>query len=348
MPITSAPFGVTSSGEPVTAYTLTNRHGCSAVILDFGCTIHALTVPDRDGAPTDVVLGYDSVQDYERGSCYYGAFVGQYANRIKGSRFPLCGKEVVLTPNERGNHLHGCFSFVRYDASIQGDSLVFHRVSPDGEDGYPGAVALTVTYTLTEDNGLVLDYRAVTDAPTVLNLTNHSYFNLSGHASGSAEDTVVQLNASRITEMDAESIPTGVIREVSGTAFDFTVPKPIGQDIAADDEQLRFGGGYDHNFILDLPSLETPVVTAQSPRTGILMDVYTTQPAVQFYTGNFVQDDPAAQCGKGGASYVQRGGFCLETQRYPDSPNRPEFPSTTLLPGEVYHEVTEYRFSTTE
>lgn len=348
MSITSAPFGVTAAGEPVTAYTLTNAQGCSAVLLDFGCAIQSLTVPDRSGVPTDVVLGYDSVQGYEQGSCYYGAFVGRYANRIKDSRFSLGGKEVVLTPNNGKNHLHGCFSFVRYAASVQGDSLVLRRVSPDGEDGYPGAVDLTVTCTLTEENGLVLDYRATTDAPTVLNLTNHSYFNLSGHAAGPALDTVLQLNASRITEMDRESIPTGVLRAVSDTAFDFTVPKPIGQDIDGEDEQLRFGHGYDHNFILDLPSLETPVATAVSPVTGILMDVYTTQPAVQFYSGNAVHFDPAAAFCKEGAVYPSRGGFCLETQRYPDSPNRPEFPSTVLLPGEVYHEVTEYRFSTIE
>ncbi len=348
MSITSAPFGVTTAGIPVTAYTLTNRHGCRAVVLDYGGTVQSLIVPDRDGTPTDVVLGYDSVADYERGSCYYGTFVGRYANRIAGSRFPLEGSEVQLTPNEGRNHLHGNFCFEVYDAAVEGDSLVLRRTSPDGEDGYPGAVTLKLTYTLTEEDGLVLDYQASTDRTTVINLTNHSYFNLSGHASGTALDTVLQLNASRITEADSESIPTGVIRSLSPEdPFNFTVPKAIGRDIGADDPQLRFGNGYDHNYILDLPSLETPIATAVSPRTGILMDVYTTQPAVQFYSANFVQDDPVGH-GKGGAVYPQRGGFCLETQHYPDSPNRPEFPSTVLRPGEVYHQVTEYRFSVSE
>ncbi|MCD8086853.1 MAG: galactose mutarotase [Clostridiales bacterium] len=348
MSITSAPFGVTAAGIPVTAYTLTNRHGSRAVVLDYGGTVQSLIVPDRDGTPTDVVLGYDSVADYERGSCYYGAFVGRYANRIAGSRFPLEGREVQLTPNEGRNHLHGNFCFEVYDAAVEGDSLVLRRTSTDGEDGYPGAVTLKLTYTLTEENGLVLDYQAATDQTTVINLTNHSYFNLSGHASGAALDTVLQLNASRITEADSESIPTGVIRDLSPEdPFNFTVPKAIGRDIGADDQQLRFGGGYDHNYILDLPSLETPVATAVSPRTGILMDVYTTQPGVQFYSANFVQDDPVGH-GKGDTVYPQRGGFCLETQHYPDSPNRPEFPSTVLRPGEAYHQVTEYRFSVTE
>ncbi|MCC8100343.1 MAG: galactose mutarotase [Clostridiales bacterium] len=348
MSITSAPFGITRSGHPVTAYTLANSHGCKAVVLDFGGTVQSLIIPDRDGQPTDVVLGYDSVADYEQGSCYYGAFVGRYANRISGSRFPLEGQEVQLTPNEGRNHLHGNFCFEVYDAAVEGDSLVLRRTSPDGEDGYPGTVTLTVTYTLTEQDGLVLDYQASTDKPTVLNLTNHAYFNLSGHASGTALDTVLQLNASRITEADSESIPTGVIRDLAPEdPFNFTVPKAISRDIGADDPQLRFGGGYDHNFILDLPSLETPVATAVSPRTGILMDVYTTQPAVQFYSANFVQDDPVGH-GKGGIVYPQRGGFCLETQHYPDSPNRPAFPSTELRPGEVYHQVTEYRFSVSD
>lgn len=348
MSITSAPFGVTRSGRPVTAYTLSNSHGCKAVVLDFGGTVQSLIVPDRGGKPTDVVLGYDSVGDYERGSCYYGAFVGRYANRIAASRFPLEGGTVQLTPNEGRNHLHGNYCFEVYDAAAEGDSLVLRRTSPDGEDGYPGTMTLTVTYTLTEQNGLVLEYQAATDKTTVINLTNHAYFNLSGHASGTALDTVLQLNASRITEMDGESIPTGVIRNLSpDDPFNFTVPKAISRDIDGDDPQLRFGSGYDHNFIFDLPSLETPVATAVSPRSGILMDVYTTQPGVQFYSANFVQDDPVGH-GKGGVAYPKRGGFCLETQHYPDSPNRPAFPSTVLRPGETYHQVTEYRFSVSD
>jgi aldose 1-epimerase len=347
MSITTAPFGKTAKGTPVTAYTLTNTKGCSAVILDFGGVVQSLIVPDQQGNPTDVVMGFDDVAGYEATTAFYGAFVGRFANRIGASRFPLAGKEVVLTPNEGENHLHGCFPFVPYAAAVEGDALILRRTSPDGEDGYPGTVEITVTYTLTEENGLVMDYRATTDQTTVVNLTNHSYFNLSGDGSGEITNTLLQLNASAMTEVDSHSIPTGVIRPVEGTAFDFTTPKAIGQDIEAEDQQLRFGGGYDHNLILDLPSLETPVATAQSPVTGIVMDVYTTQPAVQFYTGNFIQDDPH-KLGKGGKVNTHRGGFCLETQHYPDSPNRPEFPSTTLLPGEEYHQVTEYRFSVAE
>lgn len=347
MPVTTAPFGVTTKGEAVTAYTLTNASGCSAVILDYGGIVQSLIVPDKSGQPVDVVLGYDGLQSYEKGSCFYGAFVGRYANRIGGSRFPLEGGEVVLTPNEGKNHLHGVFSFCVYDASVEGGSLVLRRTSPDGEDGYPGALDITVTYTLTEENGLRMDYRATTDRATVVNLTNHSYFNLSGQGSGDILDTVVQLNASYMTETNGESIPTGVLRPVEGTAFDFTVPKPIGRDIGKEDPQLRSGGGYDHNMVLDLPSLTTPVATAFSPVTGILMDLYTTQPGVQFYTGNNIPSDPVGR-GKGGVVYPFRGGFCLETQHYPDSPNHPAFPSALLKPGEVYHQVTEFRFSLVE
>lgn len=347
MSVTSAPFGVTKRGEPVTAYTITNASGASAVILNYGGVVQALSVPDRDGRLVDTVLGYEDVASYEDGTCFFGAFVGRFANRIGGSRFPLEGREIVLTPNEKGNHLHGAFPFAVYDVTVGENRITLRRTSPDGEDGYPGAMEVSVTYTLTDENGLVMDYRATTSQTTVVNLTNHAYFNLSGQDSGDILDTVLQLNASAITPTDAESIPTGEIRPVAGTPFDFTVPKPIGRDIGAEDQQLIFAGGYDHNFILDLPGLEAPVATAYSPATGILMDVYTTQPAVQFYAGNFIQSDPMPR-GKGGKKNPHRGGFCLETQHYPDSPNHPQFPSTVLRPGEEYHHVTEYRFSLAE
>lgn len=347
MSVTASPFGVTQQGEPVTAYTLTNAAGMRVVVLNYGGVIQSLFVPDRAGEPVDIVLGYDTVAGYEHGNCFYGAFVGRYGNRIGGSRFPLDGGEVVLTPNENGNHLHGVFPFHVHDVTVGENSVTLRRVSPDGEDGFPGNLTVAVTYTLTEENGLVLDYRAETDRTTVLNLTNHSYFNLSGQHSGDILNTVLQLNASAMTPTDRESIPTGEVRSVEGTVFDFTVPKPIGRDIEADDEQLRFAGGYDHNFVLDLPGLDTPAATAYSPLTGILMDVYTTQPGVQFYAGNSIPGDPVG-VGKGGVRNPYRGGFCLETQHFPDTPNHPNFPSAELRPGEVYHQVTEFRFSLAE
>lgn len=347
MSVTSAPFGVTQRGEPVTAYTLKNAAGMRVVVLNYGGVIQSLFVPDRAGEAVDIVLGYDTVAGYERGNCFYGAFVGRYCNRIGGSRFPLDGGEVVLTPNENENHLHGAFPFALHDVTVGENSVTLRRVSPDGEDGFPGNLTVAVTYTLTEENGLVLDYRAETDRTTVVNLTNHSYFNLSGQHSGDILDTVLQLNASAMTPTDRESIPTGEVRSVEGTVFDFTVPKAIGRDIEADDEQLHFAGGYDHNFVLDLPGLETPAATAYSPLTGILMDVYTTQPGVQFYAGNSIPGDPVG-VGKGGVRNPYRGGFCLETQHFPDTPNHPNFPTAELHPGEAYHQTTEFRFSIVE
>lgn len=345
MTITSAPFGVTSSGEAVTLYTMTNSNGMTVKVLDRGCIIQSIIVPDKDGKPVDVALGYDTVAAYEAGSCFYGAFVGRYANRIGKSRFPLSGQTVQLTPNEKSNHLHGIYCTSFFYALPSGNSLVFRRTSPAGEEGYPGKLELTVTYTLTDDNALILDYQAQTDADTVVNLTNHSYFNLSGHDSGSSLDQILQISASKATAIDSESIPTGENFDVTGTPFDFRTPKAIGRDLDLTFPQLAVAGGYDHNFLLDTDGMEQPFAVAYSPATGIAMDCYTTQPGVQFYNANFVQDDPSTGKGKGGATYIQRSAFCLETQHYPDSPNQPAFPSTVVKAGETYHQVTKYQFS---
>lgn len=343
MSVTKRSFGSLSTGEAVSCYTLDNG-AVQVSILDYGCTIQSILVPDRENRPVDVVLGYDSARGYEEGCSSFGAFVGRYANRIAHSRFPLNGRMVFLKPNEGENHLHGVFSRCLYQAETGENSVTFRRRSPAGEEGYPGGLDITVTCTLVRDNALRLDYRALSDADTVLNLTNHSYFNLSGQGSGGIEDQILRLNADQITPLGEGSIPTGDFLDVTGTPFDFRSPKAIGRDIEAEDEQIRRGSGYDHNFVLAAPGLERPFAVAESARTGIVLECYTTQPGVQLYTGNFIQTDTALDRGK--APYGRRSGFCLETQHYPDSPNQPEFPSTLLRAGEEYHEVTIYRLRT--
>ena len=345
MSVTRRPFGTLSTGEAVTCYTLANG-AVSVSILDYGCIIQSILVSDRNGKPVDVVLGYDTAADYEAGTCFFGAFVGRYANRIAHSRFVLNGKTVQLTPNEGENHLHGVLASSLYEAQTGENSVTFRRRSPAGEEGYPGALDIVVACSLGADGALRLDYQVRSDADTVLNLTNHSYFNLSGHDSGSAEDQTLCLAASAITPIGPGSIPTGELMDVTGTPFDFRSSKPLGRDINADHPQLRQGGGYDHNFVLDARGLDCPFAMARSAATGIALECFTTQPGVQLYTGNFVHQDRRKGHGKGGADYGARSAFCLETQHYPDSPNQPSFPSTVLRAGEQYHQVTIYRFRT--
>ncbi|MCQ2442700.1 MAG: galactose mutarotase [Oscillospiraceae bacterium] len=345
MTFTTAPFGKLADGTPVTQYILSNDRGMTLKALDYGCVVQSLIVPDQNGNPVDVVLGYDDPTCYANGGCFFGAFVGRYANRIGGARFQVNGTPVVLTPNEGENHLHGAYPFRMFAVERQSDSLIFRGTSLPEEEGYPGKVELVITYTLTENNGFVLDYQATTDEDTVINLTNHSYFNLAGHKAGSAQAHILQIAASQVTEVGAGSIPTGQHFDVTGTPFDFRTAKPIGRDIDMTFPQLAATGGYDHNFVLDAPSLERPFASAYCPETGIVMDCYTTQPGVQFYNANFVQDDPCKGQGKDGADYGFRCSFCLETQHFPDSPNKPQFPTTLLRAGERLHEVTEYRFS---
>lgn len=338
--ISSRPFGFTSRGEAVTLYTLENSAGMSVGVLDFGCTVHSLRVTAPGGESIDTVLGCDDVAGYENGTCYFGAFVGRYANRIKGSRFVLDGREYRLPPNEGENHLHGVLTKTVFRAAPGEDCLELSCLSPEGEEGFPGNMSVGVKYTLGEDNALVIDYSAVTDAPTVLNFTNHSYFNLNGHDSGDILGHTLQLDAKCFTEGGAGTLPTGRILPVRGTPMDFTEEKAVGRDIGAEYEQLRLCGGYDHNYILGgTAGVLRRVATLSGDKSGISMECYTTQPAIQLYTGNFVDSE-----GKNGAHYAHRSGLCLETQHYPCSPNFPDFPSTVLRPGEKYRETTIYKF----
>ena len=339
--ITKEPFGITREGRAVTRYTMRSAAGMLVRVLDYGCTIQSVIVPDRNGRPVDVVLGYDELTGYEQGSNLFGAVVGRYANRIRGAVFTLDGREYALPKNDGGNHLHGTFDRRVFDAAEAEGALVLRYVSPDGEEGFPGTLSLTVTYSLKEDGSLVLDYRAVTDRQTILNLTNHSYFNLSGEGSGDILDQRLRLNASRFTEIGAGTIPTGRILSTEGTALDFREEKSIGRDIGADEEQMRLAGGYDHNLIAE-PGVPLRG-EACSPATGIMMEFSTTQPGVQLYTANTVHPD-AAPFGKNGIRYAKHAGFCLESQHWPCSTAFPDFPTTVLRPGEEFHESTTYRF----
>lgn len=344
MAITSELFGYTRDGQAVTRYIMTNAKGMTVSVISYAAAIQSILVPDREGKLVDVALGYDTVAGYEADSCFFGNFVGRFANRLRDARFQLDGVTYQLEPNEGPNHLHGSYCFQVFEGKMEDSTLTFSFLSPDGEEGYPGNLSVQYSYTLTEDNQLILDYQAVTDKATILNLTNHAYFNLSGHDSGDVLDTVLQINAAQCTETDPASLLTGRILPVEGTPFDFRTPKPIGQDIAGDHPMIGFGSGYDLNMVLDAPSLEAPSATAHSPRTGIVMDFFTTQPGTQFYSGNFISPN-SPRPGKGGALYSNRQGFCLESQHYPCAPDFDHFPSAVLRPGEVYHQTTVYQFS---
>ena len=341
MTIEAAPFGTLKTGETVTAYTLCGRGGMAVRVLDYGATVQSILVPDRAGRPVDVVLGYDDIAGYEAGSCWFGATVGRYANRIGGSAFTLNGTTYRLPKNEGENHLHGTFERRLFAAEPGEDALLLHLTSPDGEDSFPGTVRLTVTVRVTDDNALSFSWRAVTDADTHINITNHSYFNLAG--GGDILGHRLRLAASRFTEADAQTLPTGRVLPVEGTALDFRTEKTIGRDLFSGDPLLVPVPGYDHNYVLDKGPGFALCGEAFCPETGIVMAFSTTQPGVQFYCGCFVDGD-AAPRGKNGVRYPRYGGFCLESQHYPDSPNRPSFPSTLLRPGEEYDERTEYRF----
>ena len=334
------PFGLTKNGEQVTAYTLKNG-AMSAVILDYGCIIQALYAPDKNGNPVDVVLGYDTVAEYEEHDAYLGAAIGRVGNRIANDKFTLNGKEYTLAVNNGPNHLHGGlvgFDSVMWNAEVTEDALMLSRLSPDGEEGYPGNLAVTITYRLTE-NALELTYDAKTDADTILNLTNHSYFNLAGE--GSVLDHVLTVNADAFCEGDPDCLPTGKLIPVAGTPFDFTTPKKIGQDIGADDIQLKNAGGYDHNVCLSDPADVKTAAVLWCEKTGIEMTTTTTLPGMQLYSANFLTE----RKGKGGQIMDKRYALCLETQRYPDATSNPHFPSIVLTSDKAYHEVTTYTFA---
>jgi aldose 1-epimerase len=344
-----AEFGRTPDGRVVHEYTLTNRRGAEARVITYGGALVSLTAPDRRGRYADVLLGYEDLAGYLGDTKYMGVLVGRYANRIAKGHFTLEGVEYQLATNNNGNHLHGGvrgFDKVIWEArplrAGGGAALRLTYMSHDGEEGYPGNLTVTVTYTLTDADELRIDYRATTDKTTILNLTNHAYFNLKGQGAGDILGHELRLNASRFTPADATSIPTGELRAVRGTPFDFTRLTAIGARIEQPDEQLKFGAGYDHNFVVDgRAGALRPAATAYEPTTGRVMQVLTTQPGVQLYTGNFL----SGERGKGGATYGRRHGFCLETQHFPDSPNKPGFPSTVLRRGAVFRSTTVYKFS---
>ncbi|PRY06842.1 aldose 1-epimerase [Pontibacter ummariensis] len=342
-------FGKTKEGEETTLYTLTNAKGMQMQITDYGATITSLLTPDREGEVGDVVLGFDSLSgymspEYVKSGPYFGAIVGRYGNRIADGKFTLNGQEYTLATNDGENHLHGGvkgFDKVVWEAEpLPGQNAVrFKYVSPDGEEGYPGTLTSIVTYTLTDDNEIKIDYEATTDKATPVNLTNHSYLNL---AAGEAEDAlghIVTLNADKYTVVDETLIPTGELRDVKGTVMDFTTPQAIGARV----NQVE-GGGYDHNYVLtDTSEKLKKAATVYEPTTGRVMEVFTTEPGIQFYSGNFLD---GTITGSGGETYRKHYGFALETQHFPNSPNQPKFPSTILEPGETYETTTIYKFST--
>ncbi len=336
----------TIDGKAVQLYTLTNKSGASVTITNYGGRVVSINVPDKDNKLVDVSLGYDSVKSYRKeGEPFFGALIGRYGNRIGKGKFTLEGKEYQLQLNNGPNTLHGgtdgFFSKV-WDAKQDGQKLELSYVSKDGEAGYPGTLNVKVVYTFTDENALQIDYTATTDKTTIVNLTNHTYFNLSGEGSPTILDHELMIAADAYTPVDSTLIPTGKLTPVKGTAFDFTVAKAIGKEIANVDEQLKFGKGYDHNWALVKNDGKTPVASVKSPISGIIMEVYTTEPGLQFYCGNFMTG--VDKDGKGGKSYPHRSAFCLETQHFPDAPNHANFASTVLKPGETYTTSTTYKF----
>jgi len=339
--ITHSIFGYTKTGAPVTAYKLENSSGASAVVLDYGCTIQSLLVQNAQGGFTDVVEGYDSFIEYETGGDYLGAAIGRVANRIGNAEFTLSGKTFRLVKNDGANHLHGGLrGFDKYiwDAVTEGEKLVFSRLSPDGEENYPGNLSVKISYMLTEDCALCISYDAQTDADTIINLTNHSYFKLSSEKSALAHS--LQIFAEQFTECDEGCLPTGRILPVAGTPFDFRQPKILGQDIGLDDEQLQRGHGYDHNFVLSDTAYMKKAAVLESLDTGIRMTTLTTLPGLQVYSANFLTDRP----GKGGKTISYRGSVCLETQVFPNGMAFGHFPSPVLKKNAHYHQETVYRF----
>jgi aldose 1-epimerase len=338
--------------DSIQLYTLSNAKGMKVKITNYGAIIASIVVPDRDGKMTDVALGYDRVEDYINAvdKPYFGAIVGRYGNRIAKGSFTLDGETYTLAINNPPNHLHGGiigFDKVVWDAKLTRGSgwqgLELKYLAKDKEEGYPGNLNATVTYKLMDENELRVDYHATTDKATPINLTQHTYFNLKGEGEGTILDHELMLNAKKFTPVDEGLIPTGETPEVAGTPFDFTTAKAIGRDIGAENQQLAYGLGYDHNFVLDKADGEMALAArVHEPTSGRVLEVSTTEPGIQFYCGNFLD---GRLSGKSGKPYVHRGGFCLETQHFPDSPNRPNFPSTILKPGDEYKSTTVFKFS---
>ncbi len=346
-------FGKTGDGRPVALYTLTNSNGMEVRAMTYGGIIVSMRVPDKNGKLADVVLGHDNLDGYLVNPPYFGAIVGRYANRIAGGTFTLDGVKYTLPKNDGPNTLHGGlvgFNKVIWEAKQfkigKGVGVSFSYLSKDGEEGFPGNLKVKVSYTLTDENQLILDYEATADKATPLNISQHSYFNLAGEGSGDILGHELMLNAGRFTPVDKTLIPTGELRAVQGTPLDFTKPTRIGARINDDYEQMVFGRGYDHNFVINRKDKEdglTLAARAHEPTSGRVLEVYTTEPAVQFYSGNFLD---GAIVGKQGHPYKLRNGFCLETQHFPDSPNHPDFPSTIVRPGKTFHSQSIFKFST--
>lgn len=347
--ISTSDYGVTSKGDSIKKYTLTNKNGMKVEVINFGGIITSLTAPDRNGKYEDVVLGFTKPEGYFDGNPYYfGALIGRYGNRIANAKFSLGGKIYEIDKNDGPNSLHGGkegfhtrFWNIEAVKDAKFPTLKLSYTSADGEEGYPGKLTTTVFYTLTDDNALEISYEAETDKPTVVNLTQHSYFNLSGNFTKTITDHELQINADHFLPVNETLIPTGEQKAVKGTPFDFTVSKPIGKDINADDDQLKKGKGYDHNWILNGKGLRS-IAKVYHQGTGRLMEVFTDEPGVQFYSGNFL--DGKFDTKTGGKNEF-RTGFCLETQHFPDSPNQSSFPSTELKPGQKYQSKTIYKFS---
>lgn len=349
--IQKVPFGKLANGTQISLYVLTNKNGMQVSVTTFGARIVSIKVPDRRGKLGDVVLGYSSLKGYVKDTAYFGAIVGRYANRIAKGRFTLQGVTYHLPVNDGPNTLHG--GKVGFDKLVwqarelttaKNPALELTLTSPNGDQGFPGTLHVRVIYTLTDQNALRIQYRATTDKATVINLTNHSYFNLDGQGNGDILPTVLTINASQYTPTDKTQIPTGRIASVKGTPFDFLKPTAIGARIKENNPQLKIAGGYDHNWVLNRDHKTGLVLAARAydPRSGRVLTVYTTQPGLQFYSGNFLD---GTLHGKDGKVYKYRYGFTLETQHFPDSPNEPNFPSTVLKPGQVYRQTTVFQFS---
>lgn len=348
--ITKDAFGKTQDGTAVDLYTLTNSSGMKVKVTTYGGIVTAIEVPDKNGRMDDVVLGFDNLDEYLKGHPSFGTVPGRYANRIAKARFTLNGQEYKLFANNGENSLHGGRKgFDKYVwkarevTAKNGVALELTHTSPDGDEGYPGTLTATVVYTLTNNNELRIDYSATSDKDTIVNMTNHSYFNLKGAGNGDILDHELMLSADRFTPVNAGLIPTGELRGVAGTPLDFTKPKKIGAEIGSDYDQMKIGRGYDHNFVVNGKAGVLRLAARASETTsGRVLEVWTTEPGVQLYTANFLD---GSKVGKGGKAYKQRYGFCLETQHFPDSPNQPSFPSTVLKKGGKYQTTTVFKFS---
>jgi len=345
MAIVKEKFGVTTDGREVTLYTLTNKNGMKAQVINMGAILVNLFVPGKDGSLTDVVMGFDNVAQYEVNNSYFGATIGPSANRIGGASFEIDGVTYQLADNDGGNNLHSDaqlgYHKMIWDAVVEGDEVTFTVKDNDGYMGFPGNKTLSITYALDDNNALTMRYHGESDKKTVLNPTNHTYFNLNGHAAGCICDHTVQMNAACYTPVVAGAIPTGEIASVVGTPMDFTTERVVGDDIDADFEQLVLTGGYDHNWVIDnWDGSLREIAVVKSPKSGMVLHAYTTLPGVQFYAGNFISN----QTGKGGVSYGKRGGLCLETQYFPNTVNTPSFPQCVFGEGTSYDSTTVYRF----